>query len=183
MTDPYASSDPSAGGWQPQQPQPQYGQQPPGQPGYGAPQYGQAPYGAAPQYPYGQQPAYGPPYGYEEGKSFVVTWLLAMLLGWLGVDRFYLGKIGTGVLKLVTIGGCGIWALIDLIFVLVGATRDSLGRPLAGYQEHKRLAWIITIIWWVVGGISGAANSSRISDTILENNSVGAAPAVVVRAV
>ena len=59
----------------------------------------------------------------KSGKSFLITVLLSVFVGSLGVDRFYLGYIGTGVLKLVTFGGLGIWWLIDLIRI---ATR-SLG--------------------------------------------------------
>ncbi|WP_313356497.1 Ltp family lipoprotein [Microbacterium sp.] len=84
-------------------------------------------------------------------KSFLTTWLLAMLVGVLGVDRFYLGKVGTGILKLVTFGGIGVWALIDLIMVLTGATRDKAGRPLAGYDQHKKVAWIVTGAVMVLG--------------------------------
>lgn len=97
-------------------------------------------------------------------KSFVVTWILALLLGTLGIDRFYLGKVGTGVLKLVTIGGLGVWALIDLIMVLMGATRDKAGNALAGYAEHKKVAFIVTLVLLVlsitssvISAVAGAA--------------------------
>ena len=80
-------------------------------------------------------------------KSFVVTWLLSWLLGYFGIDRFYLGKVGTGILKLVTLGGFGVWYLIDLIMTLVGAQTDKWGRPLAGYKKNSSLAWIITFIF------------------------------------
>lgn len=92
--------------------------------------------------PYPPAQGYGqPPHG---NKSFLVTWLLSLLLGVLGVDRFYLGKIGTGLLKLFTFGGLGIWALIDLILVLANQTRDKQGLPLEGYQRHKKVALIVT---------------------------------------
>lgn len=91
-------------------------------------------------------------------KSFVVTWLLSLFLGVLGIDRFYLGKIGTGILKLITAGGFGIWALIDLILVLAGAQHGKQGQPLEGYQENKTLAIVVTLVVWVFGlGIGGVS--------------------------
>lgn len=60
-------------------------------------------------------------------KSRLVTLLFCVLLGVFGVHRFYVGKIGTGVLMLVTIGGLGIWYLVELILVLAGSFRDSDG--------------------------------------------------------
>lgn len=91
-------------------------------------------------------------------KSFVVTWILSLLLGTLGIDRFYLGKIGTGILKLITLGGLGLWSLIDLIIVITGNARDKLGRALEGYDANKKVAWIVTIIFVVVGGTIGTVN-------------------------
>lgn len=66
----------------------------------------------------------------EEGRSWLVALLLSIFLGGLGIDRFYLGKIGTGILKLITCGGLGIWWLIDLIMIATGKMKDSKGRDL-----------------------------------------------------
>ncbi len=60
-------------------------------------------------------------------KNFVATLLLCLLLGGLGVHRFYVGKIGTGILQLITLGGLGIWALIDLIMIAIGKFTDKEG--------------------------------------------------------
>ncbi len=53
--------------------------------------------------------------------------ILSVLLGGLGVDRFYSGHVGLGVLKLITAGGCGVWALIDMIMIATGKFRDGDG--------------------------------------------------------
>ena len=60
-------------------------------------------------------------------KDWLVTLLLAWFLGYFGAHRFYAGKIGTGVLMLLTFGGCGIWYIIDLIMILVSKFTDSEG--------------------------------------------------------
>lgn len=95
------------------------------------------------------------PAPYLPPKSFLTTWLLSLLLGGLGIDRFYLGKIGTGILKLITLGGFGLWSVIDLIIILCGGMTDKYRRPLVGYAQHKMLAWIISIVLIVLGGIMG----------------------------
>jgi uncharacterized protein (TIGR02145 family) len=57
-----------------------------------------------------------------------VVFYLSLFLGWLGVDRFYVWKTGSGILKLMTFGGLGIWWLMDLIFILTDQFTDSFGK-------------------------------------------------------
>lgn len=130
---------------QPPSEQPSYGQ-------YGQPQqpYGQPQYGQQPQQPYGQQPYGQPqqPYGqpqqqwgqqqfgqqpfqqYGPGKDWLTTLLLCIFLGAFGIHRFYTGHTVLGIIQLLTLGGCGIWTLIDLITIITGSYRDANGYPL-----------------------------------------------------
>jgi len=64
-------------------------------------------------------------------RSRTVAAVLAFFLGYLGIHRFYVGKIGTGVLMIVTVGGLGIWQLIDFIMILVGSFKDKEERVVA----------------------------------------------------
>lgn len=70
-------------------------------------------------------------------KSRLVTLLFCVLLGIFGAHRFYVGKIGTGILMLLTIGGLGIWNLVDLILVLAGSFRDSRGLRVYRWLEPE----------------------------------------------
>ena len=68
--------------------------------------------------------------GLLSDKDWLTTVLISLFVGVLGIDRFYLGYTGLGILKLVTLGGCGIWALIDLIMIVMNKVPDAQGRTL-----------------------------------------------------
>ena len=64
-------------------------------------------------------------------KNWMVTLLLCFFLGYLGAHRFYAGKMGTGILMLVTFGGFGVWTLIDFVMILMKKFTDSEGNVIA----------------------------------------------------
>ena len=66
----------------------------------------------------------------ESEKRILPAAILCFFLGFLGVHRFYVGKIGTGILQLVTFGGLGIWAFVDFIMIVIGSFRDADGKKL-----------------------------------------------------
>ncbi|MDD5594790.1 MAG: TM2 domain-containing protein [Candidatus Omnitrophica bacterium] len=67
-----------------------------------------------------------------EKKNFLTALLLSIFVGSLGIDRFYLGYIGLGILKLLTLGGCGVWWLIDVILIASKNLKDVNGNTLEG---------------------------------------------------
>ncbi len=68
-------------------------------------------------------------------KDWITTLLLCFFVGALGVHRFYVGKVGTGVVQLLTLGGCGIWTLIDFILIIVGKFTDGDGKPILNREN------------------------------------------------
>jgi len=67
------------------------------------------------------------PTGGGSKVNYITLLILSVFLGWFGVDRFYVGKIPSGLLKLFTGGGCGIWWIIDIVYIASGKFTDSKG--------------------------------------------------------
>jgi TM2 domain-containing membrane protein YozV len=65
------------------------------------------------------------PSGYDVSKNWLTTLLIAIFLGEFGGHRFYVGKIGTAILMLLTGGGCGIWWIIDIVMILTNKFTDA----------------------------------------------------------
>lgn len=92
------------------------------------------------------------PFPIESPKSAVIALLLGIFLGLFGIHRLYVGKIGTGLLMLITLGGLGIWLLVDLIFIVTNKFEDKQGKTLR-LTKHlppfkKAMLVIATIIVW-----------------------------------
>ena len=66
----------------------------------------------------------------EQEKEWVIVLLMCWFAGFLGVHRFYTGHIAIGVIQLITLGGCGIWVLVDLIIIIAGNYKDAEGNPI-----------------------------------------------------
>jgi hypothetical protein len=69
-------------------------------------------------------------------RSRLVAAVLCFLFGVVGAHRFYVGKTGTGILMIFTVGGLGFWAMIDLILILFGVFRDVEGRRVFEWSEQ-----------------------------------------------
>ena len=122
-------------------------------------------------------------------RHFLAVFFLSFIWGVFGVDRFYLGKYWTGLLKLLTFGGFGIWAAIDLSWIMKGLMRDKQGNPLLEYEKYKGFAkktvglfWFILIVSVVVIGALSTyeliqffqnGGFQKIQDTIVNSNFPG----------
>jgi len=72
--------------------------------------------------------------GSVSDKSRMIAFLLAFFVGVIGVHRFYLGRVGSGIAMIFTFGGFGIWAMIDWIVILCGSFKDKEGKVVSNWN-------------------------------------------------
>ena len=97
----------------------------------------------------------------RENSSFMTTAMLNLFLGWLGADRFYLNKVGTAVLKLMTFGGGGLWVIVDQVLILSGYTKDKNGQPLTNRDKYLSAATLITLAVIIIMVFSAVQSSNQ----------------------
>jgi TM2 domain-containing membrane protein YozV len=109
----------------------------------------------------------------QSDTAYLTATYFSLFLGFLGVDRFYLGHPGLGILKLITLGGLGIWWLIDLIWIALGNATTKRGVRLVRTEADTRLVYVgvgIFLIVQIVGVIVGTISYESTLDSI--DNSV-----------
>ncbi|MDB5160525.1 MAG: phosphotransferase system enzyme [Candidatus Saccharibacteria bacterium] len=82
-------------------------------------------------------------------RHFLVLFFFSFMWGVFGVDRIYMGFYGTGILKMLTFGGLGFWALTDMIVIMTGTFRDKQGRLTLQAEEYRKFAGR-TILWFSI---------------------------------
>ena len=82
-------------------------------------------------------------------RHFLILFFFSFMWGTFGVDRMYMGLWGTGILKLLTIGGLGLWTLSDFIIIMTGTFKDKQGRVALEAETYKKFA-SRTVFWFTV---------------------------------
>lgn len=105
---------------------------------------------------------------FPKQRHFLAVFFLSFMWGIVGVDRMYLGKWGTGFLKLITLGGLGIWALTDLTMIMAGTMRDKQGREMLQFAEYKGFAYKTALLFALAVGVIVLINALFLLAAIMQ---------------
>ncbi len=103
----------------------------------------------------------------ESDKIVLPAFLLCLLLGVFGAHRFYLGRPVSGVFQLLTLGGLGIWSLIDLILILTGEFKDSNGYKIKNWTTSAQQTEVIRLLKEVNGTLHRMEKRVQSLETIV----------------
>jgi len=95
----------------------------------------------------------------QTDNAYLTATFFSLFLGVLGVDRFYMGQVWLGILKLISFGGFGIWWLIDFIWIALGNAKTKSGKKLQRSESSEKIVYIGVIVF-VVLQIFGAIVST-----------------------
>ncbi|MDR2460295.1 MAG: TM2 domain-containing protein [Deltaproteobacteria bacterium] len=98
-------------------------------------------------YPQGQMPSFTP--GPSSPLNMSAVSVLCFYFGWLGVHRFYMGKIGSGILMLLTFGGLGLWSFIDIVLAACGRFHDNNGLPINVSRPINSVLLLLPILIFI----------------------------------
>ncbi len=105
---------------------------------------------------------------FPKQRHFLAVFFLSFMWGIVGVDRMYLGKWGTGFLKLITLGGLGIWVLTDLTMIMAGTMRDKQGREMLQFAEYKGFAYKTALLFALAIGVIVLINALFLLAAIMQ---------------
>lgn len=111
----------------------------------------------------------------QPDTTYLTATYFSLFLGMLGVDRFYMGYVGLGIVKLLTLGGLGIWWLIDLIWIALGNAKTKSGTPIIRTEADMKLVYIgvaifllLQVVAAIISTVSYVATLDSIDNSISE---------------